>query len=286
MTRIRTVVATEALLVFGLLVFVGAAFFVERLLGFDEPISLSPAAALLLSAIPALLWLAYFHAQDRHEPEPKHYVVGVYLLGAFIAGPVAAFLAEHALAASMLQPPLAHFGLERFLESVLVIGLAQELSKYVVVRYSIYLSDEFDEPMDGLIYATAAGIGFATYQNYHYFEDAGGSVFIATGAANSVVTTLAHACFAAVSGYVLGRARFAATRNPRHTITLVVGLVIAAGLNGNFQLLESRVTQTGLGVQPWRGVALAAVFAAVVFAVISVLMRRLLALSPHRKEAP
>jgi RsiW-degrading membrane proteinase PrsW (M82 family) len=138
--------------------------------------------------------------------------------------------------------------------------------------------------MDGIIYATAVGIGFATYQNFHELSGTENTVYIAVGATNAVVTTLAHACFAAVMGYVLGRARFAAIKNPRHTITLVAGLLIAAGLNGNFNLLESRIVQDGVEVEPWRAVALAAIFAAVVFAAVFALMKRLLAISPHRKD--
>ena len=71
MSRIRTVVATEILLVVGMLVFVGLAWTIERLQGLDAPIHLGPVAALALSAVPALLWLGYFYQQDHHEPEQR-----------------------------------------------------------------------------------------------------------------------------------------------------------------------------------------------------------------------
>lgn len=284
MTRVRTLVATEILLVFGLLVFVGVAYFVDQL-GFDQPVTLSAPVALVVAAIPAMLWLAYFHAQDRHEPEPKHYVAGAYLLGAFVAGPVAAFLADLTAApAPLIAPPIPTYSGPRVVEALLILGLCQELAKYAVVRYSVYLSDEFDEPMDGLIYATAVGIGFATYQNFMELQGSDHTVYIATGAANAVVTTLAHACFAGVTGYFLGRARFATSSRLRRVVTLGIGLLVAATLNGNFQLLEDRVVQTGVAVEPWRAVALAAGFAGVVFAAISLLMKQLLAMSPHRRS--
>ena len=45
--------------------------------------------------------------------------------------------------------------------------------------------------------------------------------------------------------------------------------------------LDGVVKTTGLEVQPWRGVAYAAGFAAAVFLITSLLMRRHLAASPH-----
>jgi len=234
-----------------------------------------------MSAIPALLWMVYFYLQDRHEPEPEHYVFAVFLIGAFIAAPIAHFLIDLATPAGGTGAAFDTLSADSAVWAFLVVALAQETSKYVVVRYSIYLSPEFDEPMDGIIYMTAAGIGFATYENYRTLQGLDGTVFMSTGAANAVITTLAHACFAGVLGYALGRAKFS-TGSPRaRTLTLLVGLLVAVALNGQFALLQNVVKTTGLEVQPWRGVLYAAGFAAAVFFVTSLLMRRHLSDSPH-----
>ena len=119
----------------------------------------------------------------------------------------------------------------------------------------------------------------ATAENMASLTAAGGAVFLGVGAMNTVVTTLAHGCFAGVLGYAVGIARFApaARRGP----VLLSGLFVAAILNGVFGLLESLVRVSGLTVQPWRGVAFAAVFAAAVFGVMLVLVRRHLDASTH-----
>ncbi len=285
MSRVRTVAATEILLVVGLVLFVAAAHVVERVLGLDEPVSVSPLAAIVMSAVPGLLWLVYFYLQDRHEPEPKHFVAGVYLAGAFVAAPLAHFLIELARPEAPLGARFETFSADNIVWTFLVVALAQELSKYLVVRYSIYLSPEFDEPMDGIVYMTAAGIGFATHENYRYLQGLDGAVFMGTGAANAVVITLAHACFAGVLGYALGRAKFTTRTGLARSATLLVGLVVAVVLNGQFNLLEGVVKSSGLTVQPWRGVAYAAGFAAAVFFVTSLLMRRHLSASPHAPGA-
>ena len=163
---------------------------------------------------------------------------------------------------------------------VIVVGLAQELAKLIVVRYSIYLSSEFDEPMDGIIYMTAAGIGFATAENIRYFGSLDG-VLLGVGAANAVITTMAHACFAGVLGYSLGRAKFSGWSGPTRALHLAGGLVLAAVLNGLFQVLEQKVTSHGLTTEPWRGLIFASGFAVAVFFGTSIMMRRHLAVSPH-----
>lgn len=285
MSRVRTLVATEILLVLGLLGFVGVAYAVETLWGLGTAIPLSPLAAIALSVAPALLWLAYFYAQDRHEPEPKLFVFGVFLLGAFIAGPTARFFVDFILAeAEPAATNLDRFAADRLISAFLVVGVAQELSKYLAVRYTIYLSAEFDEPMDGIIYMTAAGIGFATYENVSYFENLH-DVFLTTAAGHAVVTTLAHACFAGVLGYALGRAKFSSAKPHVRSLTLLAGLLIAAALNGQFAIVEEIVKEGGMQFHPWRGVAFAAGFAAIIFFITSILMRRLLAISPFAPSA-
>jgi RsiW-degrading membrane proteinase PrsW (M82 family) len=273
-SRIRTVVTSEILLIGSLLLFVGLAWLVQVVFSLEAPLELSPLPSLVLAVIPGLLWLGYFYAQDRHEPEPKHYVAGVALLGAFVAAPLAAFVLEAVLPTAPMRS-FQRLGAERVIHAILVVGVTQELCKYLVVRYTIYLSSEFDEPMDGIIYMTAAGIGFAMAENVRYLQGKGGSVFLATGAANVVITTLAHACVAGVLGYALGRAKFHKSAAPlARNLLLAVGLFGAAALNGLFGLLESVVKVTGLKVQPWRGLAWAAGFAALVFFGVSLLMRR------------
>jgi RsiW-degrading membrane proteinase PrsW (M82 family) len=283
LSRIRTVVATEVLLLLGLLAFVGVAYSVELVGGLGSSIRLSPLTAIGLSAVPAFVWLAYFYAKDRHEPEPKHYVFGIFLLGAFISGPLAGFIVDQVMRVG--EPTsLDRYGVDRIVRAILVVGVTQELCKFLAVRYTVYLSAEFDEPMDGIIYMTAAGIGFATYLNIDYFRALDRHVLLATAAAHAVVTTMAHACFAGVLGYMLGRAKFSGAGPVWRAIILFAGLMIAAILNGLFELFGGGVKSAGMTVNPWRGVAYAAGFAVLVFFAISLLINNLLAMSPFRQE--
>jgi RsiW-degrading membrane proteinase PrsW (M82 family) len=169
--------------------------------------------------------------------------------------------------------------------AVLVLGLAQEMCKYAVVRYTIYMSREFDEPMDGIVYMMACGTGFAVWVNYHRLSGQNHEVYLSIGAAQAVVTTLAHASFAGLLGYVMGRAKFSRRSAPVRGILMMFGLLGAAALNGQFTLVENWVLSRGLAQQPWYGVGYAAMSAAAMFALIWLGSLRLLAASPFRRES-
>jgi protease PrsW len=270
-------------LVAGLVGFVVVCWLGELVAGLDRPVHLGPEFAAFMSCIPAVFWLGFFYLMDRHEPEPKQLVVGVCVLGALVAAPLADFILQQAVPPTALeQHGLSAFSLDRVLYAVLVIGLAQEMCKYAVVRYTIYMSREFDEPMDGIVYMMACGTGFAVWVNYHRLSGQGHQVYLSTGAAQAVVTTLAHASFAGALGYVMGRAKFSRRSAPVRGALLMGGLLGAALLNGQFSVVESWVQQVGMAQHPWRGVGYAALCATAVFAVIWFASQRLLRSSPFK----
>ena len=284
MSRVRTLVATEFLMLAGLLAFVGVAYGIEVALSLDAPIKLGPLSALLLAGIPALLWLSYFYAQDRHEEAPKGHVLGTFLLGAFVAGPSAAFIIELSAGSFAPLPGFSVLAPERWVYAIAIVGIAQELGKYLVVRYTLYVSAEFDEPIDGIVYLTAAGLGFATYQSYRFLQSTGGEIYLSAGAAQCVVTALAHASFAAVMGFALGRAKFPPGGRSHRSTTLVIGLLAAALLNGWFAMIMDALSVQGLSSSPWRRVFFSFGFAAGVFLVTALLMRTQLAASALAPE--
>jgi protease PrsW len=270
MSRERTVTGAEALLVGGLLAFVGIAYAAERVMKLDHPVRIPVLIAVVLAAAPALVWLTYFYLQDRLEPEPHHYVLGVYLLGGFVAAPLASFALSTA-------PPTAlelhWYSAPSIIRALLLIAVAQELAKYIVVRFTIYLNPEFDEPIDGIVYMTAAGIGFATAVNIRYLQGLDNAVYLTIGATTAVVTTLAHACFAGFLGFFLGKARF--TIDPmRRNLLITGGLVGAIVVNAGFSLAGRLVRAGSFRAAAWRNLVVAAAFAAVIFFIVSMLMRR------------
>ncbi|MGC9356660.1 MAG: PrsW family glutamic-type intramembrane protease [Anaerolineae bacterium] len=228
-------------------------------------------AGIILALVPALIWLLFFYQQDRLEPEPKGYVLSVFLLGALLAQAVGIPLLRDLFEVQRWLP-LTTWG--NILGSILVVGVTQEFLKYAAVRYSVYRSLEFDERVDGVVYGTAAGLGYATVLNLNYVLGSGG-VNLSAGVIRVVVTTLAQASFAGVTGYFLGRARF----EDEPVWWLPSGVALAALLNGLFTYARGELTTTALdltggGFNPWPGLILGGVVALATFGLVFYLIRR------------
>lgn len=221
---------------------------------------------ILLSLAPALVWLAIFYVQDRLEPEPKGNLFGVFFLGGLLAAAIGQPLINRLF---QVQQWMYESWWVQLLASILIIGFVQEFLKFAAVRFSIYHSSEFDERVDGVIYAVAAGLGYATVLNFAYVMEHGG-VDLGVGVMTVAINALAQASFAGITGYFLGQAKFETT--PAYWLPL--GVSIAAVLNGLFFFLEDRATLQGFQFTPLNGVLLAAAFALVIFAVVFFLIRR------------
>jgi RsiW-degrading membrane proteinase PrsW (M82 family) len=220
----------------------------------------------ILALIPAILWMVFFYRQDRLEPEPKQYVIAVFVLGMLLCNAVAIPVVDKVFDVNRW---LSTNTWTHIVGSILVIGIVQEFCKYVAVRYSVYMTPEFDERIDGVVYGTAAGLGFATVLNVNYVI-ANGGVDLYMGVLRMAVTTLAQASFAGITGYFLGRAKF----EVEPVWWQALGVVLAAVLNGLFGWARGEITQVGLNVNPWWGLLLAGGVAALTFAALWYLMRR------------
>ncbi|UCC62109.1 MAG: PrsW family intramembrane metalloprotease [Anaerolineae bacterium] len=250
----------------GLLVFVGLVALIVSRTGLVLDGAALVWAGVVLAVVPALLWLAFFYQRDRLEPEPKQFVLGVFLLGALLASAVGMPVVRDLF---QVREWMSRSVAANILGSILVVGFVQEFLKYAAVRYSVYLSAEFDERIDGVIYGTAAGLGFATMLNIHYVT-ANAGVDLGVGVVRIAVTALAQASFAGISGYFLGRAKF----EQEPVWWLPLGVTIAAALNGLFTFVRAEIVTVGLSYKPVYGLVLAAAVALVTFVVLNVLMRR------------
>lgn len=225
----------------------------------------------LMSLVPAILWLAFFYQQDRREPEPKGLVIEVFILGGLLAGAIGIPLVEDVFNVSAWLYDSFWVNLAG---AILVIGFIQEFLKYAAVRFSVYSSAEFDERTDGIIYATAAGLGFASVLNIAFIVNSGGAN-LGMAAIRIVLTSLAQASFAGITGYFLGVDK----HDHKPVWWMALGVTLSAVLNGLFftlwgNLSTGRINSTGGFVNPWIGLILAVVLAVSVMAVLSWLIRR------------
>ncbi|HEX2864043.1 MAG TPA: PrsW family intramembrane metalloprotease [Deinococcales bacterium] len=172
---------------------------------------LSVAASVLLIATPAIGWFWLISRLDGN-PEPRGLLLRIFGWGMLMLVPAALF--ERTLSAWPLL-------------TMLLVGPVEELAKFVAAS-SAARDREFDEPIDGLIYAAVAALGFATLENVLYVAQGGLSVLLVRGP----VTTFSHVLFAVPWGYALSVKRFRGRRG-----VLRKGLLVGATLHSVFNLM-------------------------------------------------
>lgn len=163
---------------------------------------------LMLAIAPGLFWLWFFYRKDRLKPEPQWLVAKTFFWGILLAIPV--------LIVQLLA--IGIFPLNEFLQTVLLAPITEEYGKYLVVRNGVYNDKEFDEPVDGIIYAATAALGFASIENVMYIL---GTYYnwLLTGESSleellilvvfrGLLSVPGHALFASFWGYALGIAKF------------------------------------------------------------------------------
>lgn len=151
---------------------------------------------LLVSTALTFAWLWFFVRRDKH-PEPPRLLARTFGWGMFAWAVAAAFEGSF----EKLPWPLL---------ALLFSAVAEEGSKFLAASTAT-TEPEFDEPMDGLVYAVTAALGFAFMENLTY------TLGFGSGAAtwHAVLTTLVHALFSAPQGYGLGNTYFCTGRGCR-----------------------------------------------------------------------
>ena len=178
----------------------------------------------LASLLPGLFWLWYFNRYDVLDPEPLRKLGQCLLFGALA---VLVALAWEAPFGELLQT--TNSILVQFVLSFLVVGLGEELIKFAATYLAVVKSPEFNEPMDGIVYAIATSIGFSVIENILYIRAFG----LVIAPLRGTVATLAHIAFSGLAGYYLGKAQF----SPKPKSEILRGLGLAALLHGLYDFL-------------------------------------------------
>ncbi|MBK8051199.1 MAG: PrsW family intramembrane metalloprotease [Anaerolineales bacterium] len=249
----------------GLLVFVG----IFNLLLPNMGANLNDAGLIvlgfLMSLTPALLWLVIFYRVDSREPEPKRLVATVFIVGMLLT--VALFYPIGVLL-FQLDTWLYESWWSLLLGGILVVGALSMGIVYLTVRFVLAGNPEFDERIDGILYAVAAGLGIATIANFMYVLQHGG-VDLGIGSIRMVTTTLGFASFSGVLGYFIGQARF--ERTPAYYLPL--GVAISATLVGIYEFVLDQ-TGGGFGDSAWRDLLVAIFFTLVILGFLAWLIQR------------
>ena len=156
---------------------------------------------ILPSLVPALLVLAVIWLSDRNR-EPPWLVLIVFVLGG-LAKAGTAYAEARAAAWTGLDTSSHVAGNTGSLLFLLGFAAPVREAFKVAAVWPAFRSKHFDEPLDGVIYSSAAALGFACVENALFLREHPGGVNIL----RSLVALPAHVFFAAAWGYALGRAK-------------------------------------------------------------------------------
>ena len=175
---------------------------------------------LILAILPPLLIAYYVYQKDKYDKEPKRLIIKSFLFGCLAILP-AIFL--ETIYDQSLFPNL-------FLYVFFGIALIEEGVKYFFLKNYMYKKEEFNEPMDGIVYGVMISLGFATVENIAYvFGNEGQELRIAIMRMFTAIPL--HAVCGVILGYFVGLAKFSDDKRPLLFKGLFLAVLIHALYN-------------------------------------------------------
>ena len=192
---------------------------------------------ILLTFVPSIVLLLYFTLSDRFK-EPNGTVLLIFFLGFLICLPAGIL---NGLSHDFFYDGSKYS--ENLTSSFLGPAWAEELLKFSILYFIVLKRNEFNEPMDGLVYGVVVSLGFATYENYTYvyewaskvaseegYDAVEFSYLVALGRSYSAVPM--HGLNGAIMGYYFGLYAFSGNKK-----YLVLSLILPYLFHGFYNFL-------------------------------------------------
>lgn len=193
---------------------------------------------LALGIAPGIAICIFIYLKDKYNKEPLGLLVVSFLLG--MVAIIPAVLLQLIIGIS-LEGLAGKTLIETAIFAYLVVGLSEEGSKYLMLRLFAYRRQSFDEPFDGIVYAIMVGMGFATLENIGYVLQHG----IGTGILRMFLSVPAHATFAVLMGYYLGKAKFDPVNRKKYLFLSLLWPVIFHGTFDYFLFIGNTLLNIG-----------------------------------------
>ena len=214
-----------------------------------------------LAIAPGIAICLYLFYTDVFNREPKKNLIISFFLGCLAILPAIFFekTFEYTQNGTILGTAVFAYA---------IVGFSEEFSKYLGLRFYSYNQKAFDEPLDGIVYAVMVSMGFATLENLLYaykFQSMQVQVM------RMFLSVPAHATFAVIMGYFIGKAKFDSKKSIGLMITGLAGAILFHGSFDFFIFLnQNKMVTEGVGDGLLIGGAIAS------FIVALVLSRKLL----------
>ena len=176
---------------------------------------------LAISILPVILLMIYINRQDKYEKEPPGMLILAFFIG-MLSIPLTLLMVG--------VTNLVYYSETVFYSAFIEAGFPEELSKFIILFLLIWWNKNFNEKMDGIVYATFVSLGFACVENILYVFGHG----FATGIIRAILSVPGHFLFGVLMGYFLSLAKF----NPdKKIIYIVLSVLVPACVHGLFDWL-------------------------------------------------
>lgn len=213
--------------------------------------------SILAAVIPTVLYVIILWRLDRYEREPLHLFIAAFIWGAVPA-----------IIASLLLEVLATLPLTGLSDEAATVAgtgviapVVEEACKALALLLLFWFyRDEFDGVLDGIIYGSVVGFGFAMTENIIYYlgawSEGGLQGWLGLVLVRGAAFGLNHAMYTALTGAALGLARFRQGVAVRWLLFLLgLAAAIIAHMLHNLLVAASGACLLGF-LLDWAGVSL------------------------------
>jgi RsiW-degrading membrane proteinase PrsW (M82 family) len=217
--------------------------------------------SMVAAALPAVAYALLVWRLDLYEREPLHLVLAVFLWGAVPAA-IAAAIIGTILSAPLTSLPQHYYDIAS--ASLVAPPVEETVKGLALLGLFMWVRSEFDDVLDGVIYGSLVGFGFAMTENVLYFlgnRDTF-SQFATIIFGRAIAFGFNHAMFTSFTGAAFGLAIGLHGRGKKLlVVALGWGAAVTAHFAHNFLLTAGNVCLPSL-LLDWAGVVV--IFAIVV----------------------
>lgn len=188
---------------------------------------LTPIVAALL---PAALLFFYIYRKDVAQPEPPKWLwkaVWYGALSAIAAIIVGIFLPEP----TDVMPQFKDTVVGAVLTAFCSAAIPEEACKLLMLWLLLRKNPFFDEHLDGIVYATCVGLGFAGFENILYVFSSLDD-FVSVAISRGIFAVPGHFFFAVAMGYFFSLSSFSSTTETERKRNMLLAFVVPVMLHG------------------------------------------------------
>lgn len=183
-------------------------------------------SVLALALLPPIILLYYTYQQDKLQREPVKNLVKAFFFGG--ASVFASLCISVPFMNLGLFPQTITSHMDAFRCAFFGAAIPEESAKLLMLWLFLRKCKDFDERMDGIVYAVCIGLGFAAFENIEYIM-AAGSQWVTVGLSRSLTAIPGHFGFAVIMGYYFSLNHFDRYRAPGAGIKMWLYPVLAHG---------------------------------------------------------